>query len=60
MAGRNEDIPNAVSQLRHSHLDGVPHVRHLHLGAYTTCCPPREWGLVRMPAASTAQFVPPP
>ena len=60
MAGRNEDIPDAVSRLRHSHLDGVPHVRDLHLGAYTPCSPPREWGLVPMPAPSTAQFIPPP
>ena len=60
MAGRNDDIPGAASQLRHSHLDGVPHVRDLHLGAYTPCSPPREWGLVPMPAPSTARFVPPP
>ena len=60
MAGRNEDIPDAVSRLRHSRLDGVPHVRDLHLGAYTPCSPPREWGLVPMPAPSTAQFIPPP
>ena len=60
MAGRNEDIPDAVSQLRHSHLDGVPHVRDLHLGAYTPSSPPREWGLVPVPAPGTAQFIPPP
>ena len=60
MAGRNEDIPAAVSQLRHSHLDGVPHVRDLHLGAYTPSSPPREWGLVPVPASGTAQFITPP
>ena len=60
MAGRNEDIPAAVSQLRHSHLDGVPHVRYLHLGAYTPSPPPREWGLVPVPAPGTAQFITPP
>ena len=60
MAGRNEDIPAAVSQLRHSHLDGVPHVRNLHLGAYTPSSPPREWGLVPVPASGTAQFITPP
>ena len=60
MAGRNEDIPDAVSQLRHSHLDGVPHVRDLHLGAYTPSPPPREWGLVPVPAPGTAQFITPP
>ena len=60
MAGRNEDIRDAVSQLRHSHLDGVPHVRDLHLGAYTPCSPPREWGLVPMPAPGAAQVIPPP
>ena len=49
-----------MSKLRHSHLDGVPHVRDLHLGAYTPCSPPREWGLVPVPAPGTAQFVPPP
>ena len=60
MAGHNEDIPDAMSRLRHSRLDGVPHVRDLHLGAYTPCSPPREWGLVSMPARSAAQFIPPP
>ena len=60
MAGRNEDIPAAVSQLRHSHLDGVPYVRDLHLGAYTPSSPPREWGLVPVPASGTAQFITPP
>ena len=60
MAGRNEDIPDAVSQLRHSHHDGVPHVRDLHLGAYTPSPPPREWGLVLVPAPGTAQLIPPP
>ena len=60
MAGRNEDITDGVSQLRHSHLDGVPHVRDLHLGAYTPSSPPREWGLVPVPAPGTAQFIPPP
>ena len=61
MAGRNKDIPDAVSRLRHSLLDGVPHVGDLHLGAYTPCSPPpREWGLVPMPAPSAAQFIPPP
>ena len=60
MAGRNEDIPAAVSQLRHSHLDGVPHVRDLHLGAYTPSSPPREWGLVPVPAPGTAQLITPP
>ena len=60
MAGRNEDIPDAVSQLRHSHLDVVPHVRDLHLGAYTPSSPPREWGLVPVPAPGTAQFITPP
>ena len=60
MAGRNEDIPAAVSQLRHSHLDGVPHVRDLHLGAYSPSSPPREWGLVPVPASGTAQFITPP
>ena len=60
LAGRNEDIPDAVSKLRHSHLNGVPHVRDLHLGAYTPCPPPGEWGLVPMPAPGKARFVPPP
>ena len=59
-AGRNEDIPDGVSQLCHSHLDGVPRLMDLHLGAYTPSSPPREWGLVPMPAPGTAQFVPPP
>ena len=49
-----------MSKLRHSHLDGVPHIRDLHLGAYSPCSPPREWGLLPMPAPGTAQFVPPP
>ena len=32
----------------------------LHLGAYTPSSPPRDWGLVPVPAPGTAQFVPPP
>ena len=60
MAGRNEDIRDAMSQLRHSHLDGVPRVRDLHLGAYTPSSPPKEWGLVPVPTPGTAQFIPPP
>ena len=44
-AGRNEDIPDAVSQLRHSHLDGVPRLRDLHLGANTPSPPTEGMGL---------------
>ena len=56
----NENIHGEMWLLRHSHLDGVPTLSEVHLGAYTSSSPPREWGLVPMPAPDTAQFIPPP
>ena len=40
LAGRNEDITNAVSLHRHSHLDCVSRLTELHLGAYIAQAPP--------------------
>ena len=57
---RNEYIPSAVSLLRHSHLDGVPRLTDLQLGAYTPPPPRREWDLVPMPPPKKAQFIAPP
>ena len=49
--GRNQDIPDAVSLLRHSHLDGVPRLTDLHLDAYTPSSPPKR---VRLGTPDTA------
>ena len=42
-SGAHEDIPDAFSRLRPSHLNGVPRLTDLHLGAYTPA-PPLEDG----------------
>ena len=57
---RNEDVPGGVSLLRHSHIDGVPKMSDIHLGACTPSSTPRQWRLAPTTPPDIALFIPPP